>query len=278
MGRVRDVDARLAWFLGNRPLAAGRCAEHTMHALDVPRQGFDNAAQMARRVIANGNMKQGACPRGAVRYWVGGSDGNGHVGLEYAPISQPAAVASTDVGGDRTVGVRNLPWFKQSWPALQYVGWSWHFGGIDTEPKETPVVAPPYRNIKVETDQTIPLNEWVTMDLGAVDFIVPPVGSNDWWTQLHLDLGTLKGAGRNDLRYVKGRWARRLKDGSLDTHGTDTKAIPPDLPKASWQSAFSTDMRGLEGVPVAFQIYIGAMKDGTVVSPMRLFTIDDETT
>jgi hypothetical protein len=144
--------------------------------------------------------------------------------------------------------------------------------------KVAPVTAP-YRNIKVEADQVIPFGQWVTLDLGdEPDFYVPPVGSNDWWVQVHLDLSRIKGAGRNDLRYLKGRWARKMADGSLDTHGTDTKTISPDIPKASWQSSFSTDMRGLVGVPVAFQVYIGSMVPGSVVSPMRLFTVDDETT
>ena len=82
---------------------------------------------------------------------------------------------------------------------------------------------------------------------------------------------------------MKGRWARLRPGGDdsnaagLDTHGTDTAAISPDLPRKSWQSSWSTDMKGLAGVPVAFQVYIGSMKDGTVVSPMRLFTVEDET-
>jgi len=274
---VRDVDARLEWFLANRPAAAGRCAEHVMHALDVPRQGLPDASAVARLVMQDRHMQQGPCPRGAIRYWTGGSDGHGHVGIEHADLGDPAAVASTDVNGPRTVGVRPLPWFKANWPALTYVGWSWWWGGIDTEPKEDPV-APSYDNIKVETPQVIPLNEWVTIDLGARDAITPPLGSNDWWVQVHLDFGTLKGAARNDLRYVKGRWSRRKPGTKPDTHGTDTKAIPPDLPKTSWQSAWSTDMKGLAGTPVAFEVYVAAMKGGTVVSPMRLFTIDDETT
>ena len=141
-----------------------------------------------------------------------------------------------------------------------------------------------YDNIKVETRQTIPLNTWTDIDLGDLDWVTPPVGSNDWWVQVHLHLGTLVGASRNDLRYIKGRWARYAPGGAdankegLDTHGTDTKAIPADLPKTSWQSAWSTDMKGREGVPVKFQVYIGSMVDGTVESPMRLFTVDDETT
>ena len=135
---------------------------------------------------------------------------------------------------------------------------------------------PAYSNIKVETDQVIKLNEWVTLDLGTVDEVVPPVGSNDWWVQVHPSLASAT-CPRNDVRYVKGRWARHVGS-EHDTHGTDTKAVSPDIPKDSWQGAFSTDMRGLVGVPVSFQVYVGAMRAGTIVSPMRLFTIDDETT
>ena len=277
---MRDVDDRLAWFLANRPAAAGRCAEHTMMALDIPRQGLPDATAVARMVARNGNMHQGAVPRGAIRYWTGGGEGHGHVALEHSHITAASLVASTDVGGPRTVGTREFPWFARNWPALKYVGWSWHFGAIDTEPKKEPPVsaAPAYRNIKIEKPQTIPLNEWVTLDLGTVDAIPVPVGSNDWWVQVHLDLGKLTGAKRNDLRYLKGRWARRLAAGTVDTHGTDTAAISPDLPKSSWQSSFSTDMKGLAGVPVSFQVFVGSMTGGTVVSPMRLYTVEDENT
>lgn len=271
---MRDVDGRLEWFLGNRPLAAGRCAEHTMNALDVPRQGLPDAAAVARLVMQDRNMRQGPCPRGAIRYWTGGTEGHGHVGIEHAPLNEPAAVASTDVGGPRTVGVRKLAWFERNWP-LKYAGWSWHFGAINTQPKEADVPAPPYRNIKVSTRQVIPLNEWTTLDLGDVDAITPPVGGNDWWVQVHLSLSTLT-VGRNDIRYVKGRWARKIAGSPDDTHGTDTKAVSPDIPKDSWQGAWSTDMRGLAGVTVEFQVYVGAMGRGSVVSPMRLFTVDDE--
>jgi hypothetical protein len=139
------------------------------------------------------------------------------------------------------------------------------------------VQPPSYKNIKIDTPQTMQLNKWVTVDLGKVDAILPPVGSDDWWVQVHLSLSTLSVA-RNDIRYVKGRWVRHLSGGALDAHGTDTKAVSADIPKDSWQGGFSTDMRGLAGVPVSFEVYIGSMKDGTVVSPMRLFTIDDEET
>jgi hypothetical protein len=277
---VRGVDDRLTWFLSNKPAAAGRCAEHTMHALDIPRQGLPDATAVARLVMQDRNMRQGPCPRGAMRYWVGGSDGHGHVGIEQASIDLPAAVASTDVGGPRTVGVRELAWFARQWPALRYVGWSWYFGAHNTQPKEDPPVTPPpaYRNIKVATRQVIPFNTWTTIDLGPVDAITPPVGSNDWWVQVHLSLQTSTGP-RNDLRYVKGRWARKIDGAPDDTHGTDTKSISADIPKDSWQGAWGTDMKGLAGVPVEFQVYVGSMTaKGSVVSPMRLFTVEDENT
>jgi predicted Zn-dependent peptidase len=35
-------------------------------------------------------------------------------------------------------------------------------------------------------------------------------------------------------------------------------------------------MRGLAGVPVSFEVYVGAIGRGSVVSPMRLYTVDDE--
>jgi hypothetical protein len=135
---MRDVDERLAWFLGNRPAAVNRCAEYTWHALggptDPPRQGLPNATSVARLVQKLGHMRQGPCPRGAIRYWVGGANGDGHVGLEHALLTAPAAVASTDVLGPRTVGVKPLAWFRTYWPSLQYVGWSWYWGKFDTEP------------------------------------------------------------------------------------------------------------------------------------------------
>jgi hypothetical protein len=154
---------------------------------------------------------------------------------------------------------------------------------IDAQPQEVDVPAPAYRNVKVETEQTIPLNKWTVVDLGAVDAFQPPEGSNDWWFQVHLSLASAT-VPRNDLRYVKGRWAR-LEPNSpdanaqgTDTHGTGTDAISADIPKDSWQSSFSTDFKGEPGVKVRAEVYVGSMSPGTIVSPLRVFTIDDETT
>lgn len=136
---MRNVEDRLKWFLTHKPVEAGRCAEYNMQALDVPRQGLPDATAVAKVVIAAGNMKQGPCPKGAIRYWTGGSEGHGHVGLEAAPIDAPSSVASVDVNGGGSVGTRPMSWFKSNWPSLKYVGWSWYWGKINTQMEEPPV-------------------------------------------------------------------------------------------------------------------------------------------
>jgi hypothetical protein len=72
---------------------------------------------------------------------VGGANSHGHVGIEHAPLNAHAAVASTDVLGPRTVGVKPLAWFTNTW-GVQYVGWSWYWGAFDTEPKAEPPEPP----------------------------------------------------------------------------------------------------------------------------------------
>lgn len=143
---IRGVEERLAWFLSHKPSGPNRCAEYVMWALDAPRQGFPTATAVAARVVKDGNMRQGPVPKGAIRYWNGGADGAGHVAIEAVPIQDPAACASVDVFGGGTVGVKPFPWFKANWPKLRYLGWSWWWGGIDTEPTvappEPPVVEP----------------------------------------------------------------------------------------------------------------------------------------
>jgi hypothetical protein len=280
---IRGVEERLAWFLGNKPAAAGRCAEHVMHALNAPVQHLPDATSVARVVQQDRHMNHGPVPKGAIRYWDQGSAGHGHVGIEFSEITALSVTASVDVGGGGTVGVRDFGWFAREWPQLRYLGWSWWWGAIDTEPKEIVVTVPAYRNIKVSTPQTITLNQWTVVDLGPVDAFQPPEGSDDWWFQVHLSLASATCA-RNDLRYVKGRWARLDPDSpdanaqGTDTHGTDTAAISADIPKDSWQSSFSTDMKGEAGVKVRAEVYVGAMSPGTIVSPLRVFTIDDEST
>jgi hypothetical protein len=58
-------------------------------------------------------------PRGAVVWWVGGSNGHGHVAMSLGD----GTVRSTDAAGRGRVGTRPLAWFEQNW-GLQYKGWS----------------------------------------------------------------------------------------------------------------------------------------------------------
>lgn len=277
---IRGVEARLKVYKDNPPAETGWCAREVMEALNAPRQNLPSATAVANVVLKAGRMRSGRAPRGAIAYWVGGAEGDGHTCFTLGNGTE----RSVDVFGRGTVGDVPFSWFAKNWPSLRYVGWSWWWGNIDTEPVRAAAVAPlpvvPYRQVKVERDQTMKLNTWVDLDLGdGVDGALPAIGANDWYVQLHLDLSRLDGGpDRNDLRYVKIRLARVLADGKLDTHGTSTFAIPPDLPKASWQSVLASTMKGQTGVPVKPQAFVGAIGDGTIVSPMRLFTVSDEAT
>lgn len=135
---------------------------------------------------------------------------------------------------------------------------------------------------KVETKQVIKTNTWVKADIGTKDdLLVPPYGNNDFEFYLDLDLSSVTNAGRNGLRYVKGRWARHAPDSpdantdGLDITGTDTKAIPPDLPKSSWQGTWTHGFVGTND-PISFWVYVGAVKGGTITSNMRIYKVDDE--
>lgn len=274
---MRNVEDRLRWYVSHRPTGAGRCAEYLMQSLDVPPQGFPDATAVARKVQSLGKMFQGPAPRGAIHYWDRGSEGHGHVAYEY---NEHGDVASVDVAGPASVGIRPFPWFNQNWPSLRYLGWSWWWGGIDT--KEVVMPPDPYIMKKVETDQIIPLNTWMKADLGKVDQVQPPYGADDWDFYINLDLKRLAGAGRNDLRYILGRWARHdttstdLNEQGLDVTGADTKAIPMDLPKATLRYTWTHGFKGEAGVPVSFWLYIGSMQNGSIVSPLRIFKVDDE--
>lgn len=144
---MRDVDGRIRWALNNKPTGPGRCAEHLWHALggpaDPPRQGLPDATSVANLVRDLGHMQTGPCPRGAVRYWVGGSQGHGHVAIETADLLEKARVVSVDVKGPGTVGEVSLDWIAKNWPKLRYVGWSWWWGRFDTKPGVTPPPEPP---------------------------------------------------------------------------------------------------------------------------------------
>jgi hypothetical protein len=143
----------------------------------------------------------------------------------------------------------------------------------------------PYTVEKASTQQTLALNTWEKMDLGRVDHVFPPIGPNDWEAYVNFDLTTLKGAKRNDLRYVLGRWARRdassddlivMGGGKYDVTGADTKAIPPDLPRTTLRYTWSHGFVGEKDVPVSFWMFIGSMASGSIESPLRIFKVDSE--
>ena len=128
---LRGGESRLTWYRTHKPSAAGMCAQHVMFALNAPRQGFPDATAVARAVKAGGHMKSGPAPRGAIVYWTGGARGHGHTCFALGDRTE----LSVDVNGPRTVGVKPFPWFAKNWPALDYAGWSWWWGRINTKPQ-----------------------------------------------------------------------------------------------------------------------------------------------
>ena len=159
-------------------------------------------------------------------------------------------------------------------------------GLVDPKRFEVPPMADPYIVLKRAKDQRIPLNTWTKLDIDdGKDQVQPPTGSNDWDTYVNLDLSKLTGASRNDLRYILGRWARHdatsddltdMGGVKVDVTGADTKAIPADLPKVTWRGTWSHGFKGEAGVPVSFWVYVGSTRDGSVVSPLRIFKVDSE--
>jgi len=134
---MRDPDARVTWYLSHSPDRAGYCANHVMRALDTPPQGIPDATAMYHRTAAHGPIRRGPAPKGAIGYWTGGVRGHGHVAIVAGDATE--TFASVDVAGPATVGVRRLPWFERNWPRLNYRGWSWWWGSVNTQPEEDDV-------------------------------------------------------------------------------------------------------------------------------------------
>lgn len=280
----RGIEERINWFLSHLPSGPGMCAQHSWHSLggdrgNPPRWNCSDANAVHAKVVASGRYFKTPPPRGALILWKYGNDGHAALSLGNGRI------ATTDpTNNPGSVGVEPIDYPKK-WGAGSYI-WTDQYNGVRFNVKEPDVAAASYIVKKATTNQTIPLNKWVQLDLGSVDAIQPPVGANDWDSYLNLDLRTLKGAGRNDLRYVLGRWARHdasskdltaMAGGKYDVTGADTKAIPPDLPKETLRYTWTHGFKGQAGVPVSFWVYIGSMKAGTIVSTLRIFKVDDET-
>lgn len=279
----RGVEERIEWFLHHLPSGPGMCAQHCWHALggnygNPPRWNCDDANAVYAKVIASGRYFKTEPPRGALIIWPYGEHGHEAISLGARKI------ATTDpTGQPGGVGVESIDYPKK-WGAGSYI-WTDQYNGVRFDVKE-PIVADPYIVKKADNVQTLPLNKWVQLDLGAVDAILPPLGANDWDAYVNLNLRSLKGAARNDLRYILGRWARydssstdlvEMGGKKYDVTGADTKAIPPDLPKETLRFTWTHGFKGESGVPVSFWVYIGSMKEGTIESPLRIFKVDDET-
>ena len=65
-------------------------------------------------------------PRGAFAFWVGGSDGSGHIAVGLGA----GLLRSTDAEAPGRVGTRTLDWFDQNWNTLTYVGWADNVNGV----------------------------------------------------------------------------------------------------------------------------------------------------
>ncbi len=247
---MRGVDERLDWFVAHKP-AAGHCAEHVMHALDVPRQGLEDATAVARVVQRAGHMQTGPCPRGAIRYWDRGSEGHGHVGIEHARLDAPAVVASVDVNGPATVGTRPLGWFAEHWPALRYLGWSWWWGGINTQPKETVVTTPTF---KVGSAYKTPLESPITVAGGPKPYRVaitdlPAGGLYLLSLQVRMPKKTIAPA---ELEMVRLGWPGLAKE-----DGTGHNPIPSATQiSGEWHRWRTTNHAIKGGGRVAFDIYM----------------------
>lgn len=136
---IRGVEERLAYYLRNKPAEGGWCALKVMQALGASPQGLPDATAVANVVLKAGRMKSGRAPRGAIVYWKGGSAGHGHVCFALGDGTE----RSVDVKGPGTVGDVPFSWFARNWGDLDYVGWSWYWGGINTEPVKAAVEPKP---------------------------------------------------------------------------------------------------------------------------------------
>lgn len=164
---MRNVEDRLRWFLNNRPLDVGMCANHVARALDVPFIGAADATEAYEIMKAKGRINTTSpVPPGAMLFWTGGAKDHGHVAFRHpnSPTGESLS-ASTDVNGPRTTGVVPFSWFAKNWPGLTYKGWSWYWGDTNTEP-EKPVVND-YLSLKETTPRKIRTNQDIKIDIAG---------------------------------------------------------------------------------------------------------------
>lgn len=134
---MRSIPGRLDHYARQGAPRAGLCASAIREALAAPWQGLGTAAQVLEAVPDDALRRYNA-PRGSIVYWTGGSRGFGHVAFAMGDH----LTLSVDVVPRRpgVAGVVPFAWFAEHWPSLEYVGWSWYWGRLDTRPA---VLLPP---------------------------------------------------------------------------------------------------------------------------------------
>lgn len=134
---MHDVESRLTMYRLFGAPRAGLCAQAVRAALGAPWQGLADATEVAAAVPAS-QMHRDNAPAGSIVYWRGGARGHGHTCFALGRHLE----LSVDVDPTRPgqAGVVPFSWFAQHWPKLEYVGWSWYWGRLDTRPE---ILTPP---------------------------------------------------------------------------------------------------------------------------------------
>ena len=129
---MRDVEARLAHYAENPMPRANLCARAVMLGLGAPAQGLASASAVALAVPRRA-MNRLDAPRGSIVYWRRGSRGFGHCCFalgDHLELSVDVVPSAPGVAFPVS-----FEWFGENWPGLEYVGWSWWWGRIDTRPQ-----------------------------------------------------------------------------------------------------------------------------------------------
>lgn len=106
----------------DRVNAPGYCLQQTRMWCDIDSLWPDAATAWRMNTDKHHNKK---APRGAPVFWLGGSQGYGHIALSLGN----GWVRSTDAGGRGIIATRSINWFQDNWN-LPYAGWSTSLNGV----------------------------------------------------------------------------------------------------------------------------------------------------
>lgn len=101
----------------------GMCLQQTRFWLGIDAQWPDAATAWHMNLDKHRDKK---VPRGAPVFWLGGSQGFGHIGL----CLGGGMIRSTDAGGRGIIATRHIDWFAANW-GMPYAGWSTSLNGVD---------------------------------------------------------------------------------------------------------------------------------------------------